>query len=53
MGSKIYKVLFMLIGIGTLAYMIHAMGFRRFGRIWRKLVGGFCRYWVAGLFFTG
>ncbi|RKO71684.1 UPF0104 family protein [Sphingobacterium puteale] len=26
MGSKIYKVLFMLIGIGTLAYMIRAMG---------------------------
>ncbi|MDR2271750.1 MAG: flippase-like domain-containing protein [Sphingobacterium sp.] len=34
MGSKIYKVLFMLIGIGTLAYMIHAMGVQE---IWRNL----------------
>nr|WP_288811489.1 lysylphosphatidylglycerol synthase transmembrane domain-containing protein [uncultured Sphingobacterium sp.] len=34
MGSKIYKVLFMLIGIGTLAYMIHAMGVQE---IWTNL----------------
>ncbi|KKO88831.1 MULTISPECIES: lysylphosphatidylglycerol synthase transmembrane domain-containing protein [Sphingobacterium] len=34
MGSKIYKVLFMLIGIGTLAYMIHAMGI---DEIWNNL----------------
>lgn len=34
MGSKIYKVLFMLIGIGTLAYMIQAMGI---DEIWNNL----------------
>lgn len=34
MGSKIYKVLFMLIGIGTLAYMIRAMGVEE---IWTNL----------------
>ncbi|MGB3064448.1 lysylphosphatidylglycerol synthase transmembrane domain-containing protein [Sphingobacterium thalpophilum] len=34
MGSKVYKVLFMLIGIGTLAYMIHAMGIQE---IWNNL----------------
>ncbi|WP_343539719.1 lysylphosphatidylglycerol synthase transmembrane domain-containing protein [Sphingobacterium thalpophilum] len=34
MGSKVYKVLFMLIGIGTLAYMIHAMGIQE---IWTNL----------------
>ncbi|WP_104381012.1 lysylphosphatidylglycerol synthase transmembrane domain-containing protein [Sphingobacterium sp. HMA12] len=34
MGSKVYKVLFMLIGVGTLAYMIHAMGVQE---IWTNL----------------
>ncbi|WP_312192973.1 lysylphosphatidylglycerol synthase transmembrane domain-containing protein [Sphingobacterium sp.] len=34
MGSKIYKVLFLIIGIGTLAYMIQAMGIEE---IWHNL----------------
>jgi len=48
MGSKIYKVLFMLIGIGTLAYMIHAIG-----TTLKILAGGFCLYLVAGQYSTG